>query len=764
MNSLTPAAATAPKVSLEALLKAEMAGEAAADSPQTVGISASATRSGEEATELDKASKATKTSKATKAPKPDNAPVDSKDAKPKPKGKAVMSMERFGLTNEAQWLLNVPARFEDYKTFTDDFNALYQGTVAMVRGRIESKKLFDDQKNETTNLNVASRLMASIVNKRGQRLWLTAFGRPGYGWKGHEKGGEIIVRGMPKINERNGGMELTQTEVVRTSDLGKIIPIYPPIRGTKGERFAEKVHGHRHLMESAAQLLAMETGWGARGLNEVLSEVTQFSGPQALLSQLHSPTSLDEGHKAQRAGKFLSAWTLIRKTNLRLASVEANPKSIINIDLDVVEDLKKRIPFDLTTDQRLAIDGICKSLKSPMPMTGLLSGDVGSGKTLSFLVPMVAAHRAGKRVMLMTPNLLLITQISMDLEAFFPEIGVCVVTGKKGKKGGVVGDPLKDIIVGTSALLGAMKKGELGALPDFIVVDEQHKFSVEQREAMIGAHTNSLEATATPIPRTAALATHGAKDLFLLHQIPVEKTIVSKIMGRDQAREARNVVLEALLNRGEQAAVIYPIVETDDPAKVLKSVAEAAANWSRKVPMEQIAVLHGRMKDDEKNEVLDSFRRGEKRLLLSSTVVEVGVTLPELKTMLLIGADAFGVVTLHQLRGRLARHGGSGEFIMFTENLEPDARERLALLVAHQDGFLLAEKDAESRGYGDVLGIDGDMQSGKTRTVFLGVNIGPKHISFAANLHEKFVTIERANMAAEVANLATRSGESLRLL
>ena len=690
-----------------------------------------------------------------------------KEAKPKSKGKAgPLDMEKFGLLTEAQWLLTVPSRYEDYKNFTHDFNALYQGTPVMIRGRVLSKRMFDDQKKETFDPRFGARLTAEIKNDRGQIITVSAFGRPGFAWKSYhpaakgQPGSEIVLRGTPKVNYRHE-MAIEQVEVVAPGQIGKIVPIYPNIKVTKGERFAERVNANMNLLDTAAQLVEVGTGWLDRNMGRTMQEVSAFESAQEMLREMHRPSSVERGEQARRAAKLLSAWTLIRTTNKRINSVESTPKSIINITNDQIEVLKNRIPFELTGDQSRAIDGICRSLRSPLPMTGLLTGDVGSGKTLAFLVPMVAAHQAGKKTILMTPNLLLIQQVMLDFATYFPEVPVCKVTGGKG---GVTGDPDKCITIGNTALLHAMKKGKIGRAPDFLVVDEQHKFSVQQREMLIDKHTNSLEATATPIPRTAALATHGAKDLFLLHQIPVVKTITSRMMKRDDAKEARNIVLRAILEKGEQASVIYPLVESDDPTMALKSVVEAAANWSRKIPMEKIAVLHGKMKDEEKNDVLDAFRRGEKRLLLASSVIEVGVTLPELKTMLVIGSDKFGVVTLHQLRGRLARKGGHGEFMMFTESDQPDSVERLQLLVNHQDGFLLAEKDAEYRGYGDILGFDGAAQSGKTRTLFLGVDIGPRDISFAVNLYEKLDNIEKASMAADAVNQVARKGETLRML
>ena len=515
-------------------------------------------------------------------------------------------------------------------------------------------------------------------------------------------------------------------------------------------------------MDIAAQIVEADSGWRDSSAPVSMDELTGFRSGQELLANLHRPKSVDVGEKAMRAAKIISAYTLVRKTAERQKAILVNPKSIIPIDAKVVEDLKSRLPYPLTGDQDSAVNGICASLRGPRPMDGLLSGDVGTGKTLAFLLPMVAAHKAGKRCMLLTPNLLLISQVEREIKKFFPEVRVCTVNGK-GIKGD---DQASSIIVGSTALINAMAKGKIGRKPDFLVVDEQHKFSVEQRQALRDAHTNKIEATATPIPRTAALATHGAHDLFLLRDVPVVKSIKTDVFTKDQAKQAGQRIIDAL-NRGEQAAVIYPLVTStmDEEGKpkddAKKAVTNAAENWKRYVPLEHIAVLHGKMKDVEKDAVLDSFRSGEKRLLLSSIVIEVGVTLPELKTLLVTDADRFGVVTLHQLRGRLARHGGEGHFLMFTENEDdPDSMERLQLVAENNDGFDLSEKDAEVRGYGDILGIDGDAQSGVTRALFQGVKIGPRDISLAANLHEKALKLGDV----EEHNAQTKKGQSLRLV
>lgn len=661
------------------------------------------------------------------------------------KVKTQLDMSKFGLINEAQWLLFSPIRYDDYVTITSEFSRLNLGNMAVVRGTIVEKKLYDDKKRETSNPKFAVRLFALLKDERGRTISVNAYGKPGFSWRGYEKNSEIVLRCKPQRAFSGYGLELSSPEIVDDSLLGQVVPVYPPLRVTKGSKFKIEIDRHLDKLNDAAQIVENDSGWKDPSAPVSMSELTGFSNAKDLLRTLHRPTSVRDGEKAMRGAKLISAYTLIHRTAERAKAIKMDPKSVININPKVVEDLKARLPYRLTGDQHTAIDGICASLRSSKPMNGLLSGDVGTGKTAAFLLPMIAAHKAGKRVMLLTPNLLLISQVVREMTTSFPEIAICTVRGK----GGVQGDPHNSIVIGTTALINAMAKGKVGSNPDFLVVDEQHKFSVEQRETLKLTHTNKLEATATPIPRTAALAIHGAHDLFLLRDVPVQKKINTEILVSTQGKAAGQHIIEAL-RRGEQAAVIYPLVTAaeDEEGVVVdakKAVNNAAGNWRRYVPLEEIAVLHGKMKDAEKDQVLDDFREGRKKLLLSSIVIEVGVTLPDLKTMLVTNADRFGVVTLHQLRGRLARHGGQGHFVLFTENeADPDSMDRLQLVAKNTDGFDLAEKDAEVRGYGDLLGIDGNEQSGATRTLFQGVKIGPRDVSFAANIHEKKMTISQA--------------------
>ena len=648
------------------------------------------------------------------------------------RARGALTLERFGLGSPAEWLLFAPHRHEDYKRIVTDFRELEIGNAVVVSGRIHSKQLFDDCGALTTDPRRGVRLQVELRSVAGQSLSFSVFGKPGFSWARHSVDSCVHVRGVPGLLPGPRIVVLERAELVPRERLGRIVAVYPSLKTVPGERFCEAVQEARGLLASAADLVERNTGWRAQSGALSMSEISGYPDAAALLRELHWPESVEAGTHARRAARFLSAFALVHRTALRAQSVAADARSIVPIAPGALRTLAARLPYALSDDQKRAMAGIVESLRSARPMNGLLSGDVGSGKTVTYLLPLIAAREAGARVAIMTPNLLLISQIAQEIRTLFPEVPVCTITGR-----GIEGDPRGSIVIGSTALANAARKGKLGDVPHVLVIDEQQKFAVGQRDALRAPFTNVLEATATPIPRTAALAIHGSIDLFALHEIPVDKHIETRVFDRDGAAAARDAVIRAIRDRGEQAAVVYPFVEASTPDELRRSVTQAPESWSRFVPPESIAVLHGKLSDEEKVAILESFRSGRKRLLLASTVIEVGVTLPELKTMLVVGAERFGVVTLHQLRGRLARHGGAGEFCLFAEAPDEAARSRLALLVEHSDGFTLAEKDAEQRGYGDLLGIDGDAQSGQTRTLFQGVDVGPREIAFAATLIER---------------------------
>lgn len=258
-----------------------------------------------------------------------------------------------------------------------------------------------------------------------------------------------------------------------------------------------------------------------------------------------------------------------------------------------------------------------------------------------------------------------------------------------------------------------------------LVVDEQQKFSVSQKQAVVEACTNLLEVTATAIPRTTALVTHGGMNISILRDCPVSKNIQTRIVSATDAERLFAHTVKVLAT-GAQVAVVYPLV--DDPEQEKRSVIAAYEMWSRRFPG-RVGMVYGAMKEAEKNEVIRKLKDKELSVLVSSTVIEIGVTIPELKSLVVVNADRYGVSTLHQLRGRVARRGGTGYFFIYLpDKVKPEILARLQLLEQFKDGFSLAEHDAELRGYGDLT-KEGDRQHGSSRSsLFVGIELAPSDI------------------------------------
>src|SRR5690606_14166300 len=278
-----------------------------------------------------------------------------------------------------------------------------------------------------------------------------------------------------------------------------------------------------------------------------------------------------------------------------------------------------QIPFPLTYDQRKAIWEIVQDLNAPHPMRRILSGDVGTGKTLTFMVPAVAAYQAGASVAIIAPGKLLVRQLAKELREYFPGIPVTEVVGGKDL-------PDNGIVIGTTAVTIACEASNRTF--DFVITDEQHKFSVAQRKVLLADCSNLLESTATAIPRTVALVSMGGMDVSMLKECPVQKEILSRIITRKKQAGLFEFI-KAQIAQGGHVAIIYPLVESQTTG----STVEAALDRFAKTFGDRVGIIHGRQKADVKDETIRKMLAGEIDILLSSTVIEVGLTLPSLKVV-----------------------------------------------------------------------------------------------------------------------------------
>lgn len=612
-------------------------------------------------------------------------------------------LTRLGFTSVPECLLCAP---KEYRDFLDPLHILPvpdQQQKHYLVLTLTEQELFDRNGQGTNDWDRTHRLNMRAVDGRGEGITITVFGTA-KDWRNLAPGDSLHI--YAEVVTWKGRRQINSPELIPHDQRGRICPIYVGKPGqVKASSVSDAVTRALPQMDIAACLLLEQLG-----MRE--SDFRAFTGltdPVDLLRHLHQPSSLVLAERALVLAKRLSIKAILNRAERNQARFPVTG-SLIPINRQAVVDLIGRVPFSLTGDQHKAIGEIISDLRSPFPMNRLLSGDVGTGKSLTFMIPAVAAFSAGARVAIIAPNQLLVPQIANEMRDFFPEVPVTeVVSGSKVGEG---------IVVGTTAVLAQAAKH--GLIFDLVIIDEQQKMSVGQKQALLSEHTNFLEATATAIPRTIALVQFGGIALSVLRECPVKKDIVSRVVPKaDRARLFD--FINTVISKGGQVAVVYPLAE--DKGDGERASVEAAFDRFRARMTGKVGMLHGKMSGDEKSAVIEQMKKGALDVLISSTVIEVGITLPSLRAVVVVHPERFGTSQMHQLRGRLARKGGKGYFFLYTPNdVDETAQERLQLMVECQDGFTLAERDADLRGFGNVDGDSGE-QTGSTRILFWGIEL-----------------------------------------
>jgi ATP-dependent DNA helicase RecG len=374
------------------------------------------------------------------------------------------------------------------------------------------------------------------------------------------------------------------------------------------------------------------------------------------------------------------------------------------------EQILKLLPFKPTGAQKRVLGEIAKDMARPSPMNRLLQGDVGSGKTIVAAEAAVIAVENGYQVCVLAPTEILASQHFFSLKPLLSKIGYVSVlltgsnTGKeKGQIKKLIAEGLVHVVIGTHALLE--KDVEFKKL-GLVIIDEQHRFGVMQRFELTqkGVHPDVLVMTATPIPRTLAMTLYGDLEVSMIDELPPgRRPIRTKQVNADQIEQVWSFVRQQA-DAGRQAYVVYPVIEESETA-AMKAATQMHHHLDTEVfPDLNIGLLHGRMPPSEKEAAMDSFKRGETKVLVSTTVIEVGVDVPNATVMVVEQAERFGLAQLHQLRGRVGRGAEQSYCILVTEKLNDTARERIRTLVDSNDGFVIAEMDLKLRGPGEFFG------------------------------------------------------------
>lgn len=532
----------------------------------------------------------------------------------------------------------------------------------------------------------------------GHLLTLTAFNQP---WLSRwNADGTVSVVGKYEGKGRMTVQKISQKPLEEFTGWQPVYSLKEGIRPYEFQRIVKKV-----LEENAASDCV-------EVVPECLKEKYRLDGQYEAMRKLHFPRSQEDIRQGIRTMKYeeFFRYELVVQSR-RQAVRESAAGAAKKFPMEKVEQKIRSLPFSLTQGQRDSLREILADLSAPRVMYRLLEGDVGSGKTVVAELAMYACALAGYQSVLMAPTEILARQHEKSLREFFRGTGIrgaAVYASmdpaqlQQARQG--LADGEYAYAVGTHALF--QQKMEFSRL-GLAITDEQQRFGVQQRSLLSakGEMADVLMMSATPIPRTLAAAVYGDMDISVIGQMPSgRKPVHTKVVLKNSLTPFQKE-LEGWMERGDQAYLVCPSIEEGASGSRRRNVTLLYENlkkeWQGRF---RVGYVHGKMKAAEKDAVMEGFRRREYQALVTTTVVEVGVDVPDANVMVVYNAECFGLSQLHQLRGRIARHGGEGHCYLLTSSKDPAVKERLEFLASHTDGFQIAQYDLEKRGPGDLLG------------------------------------------------------------
>lgn len=486
----------------------------------------------------------------------------------------------------------------------------------------------------------------------------------------------------------------------KSFNTGKIIPLYPLTY-----QLSQNVL--RRIMESG---LAEVEGKLEETLPKYLLEEYNLEGINEATKQIHFPNEFGDFKKARKRFVFEE----LLSTQLALLELKnnyLNEEKGIEFDKNVkMSDIINKLPFRLTKAQLRVLEEIDNNMESEKPMNRLLQGDVGSGKTVVAMCAAYKAAKCGYQVAIMAPTAILATQHLENFQNILKEIGIkceLLISGISKKKKEEILEQLAngdiDILIGTHAII---EENVVFKKLGLVVTDEQHRFGVKQRTkiAQKGQNPDVLVMTATPIPRTLALILYGDLDISIIDELPPNRKKVETFAVHKNMTERVNGFIEKQIKEGRQAYIVCPLVEENEELD-LKSVEQLYGTYQKEIfPQYKVEYIHGKMKSREKDMIMERFKSGQIDILISTTVIEVGVDVPNSNIMVIENAERFGLAQLHQLRGRVGRGDYQSYCVLKYEGKSETVKERMKVMCSTNDGFIISEKDLELRGSGDFFG------------------------------------------------------------
>ncbi|TAH32510.1 ATP-dependent DNA helicase RecG [Candidatus Saccharibacteria bacterium] len=507
----------------------------------------------------------------------------------------------------------------------------------------------------------------------------------------------IYERSYQRMQLMNPSAELVQDFTLNTA---RIVPVYRETKGLTSKQIRKAIGACMSLMKTLPETLP---AW-------LVKEQKLLSRSEAIKA-MHYPDSSEHLAEAKRRLGFEEVFELSLASMLNKQELAGDVSLAIPFEETLARDFVKHLPFDLTGAQRKTVWQIYQDMQAEHPMNRLVEGDVGAGKTVVAAMAAVMALNQGYRVAFMAPTEILARQHAETLYRLIEPLGYAeqltllvgaLSTAQKTKAHKAIASGDARFMVGTNALI--QEKVDMHKL-GLIIIDEQHRFGVEQRKTLMakaGHMPHVLSLTATPIPRSLALTLYGELDVSILDEKPGNRLPIRTEIISPNSREAMNVDIREQLEQGRQAFVVCPLISESDSLPVIS--AEVAFKQAQKdFKGWKVGLLHGKMKADEKNDIMQQFVDHKLDILVSTTVIEVGVDVPNASVMVIESAERFGLAQVHQLRGRVGRGGAQSYCYLVMTDSKPPTR-RLRALETSQDGFKLAELDLELRGPGAIYG------------------------------------------------------------
>ncbi|MBN1266870.1 MAG: ATP-dependent DNA helicase RecG [Anaerolineales bacterium] len=610
--------------------------------------------------------------------------------------KTAKTLEKLDLFTLGDMLYHFPRRYDDYSQLKP-INRLWFGEEVTVIGIVDTISVRSIRNGKVKLIE------ASISDGTGSlkvtwfnQIWIPNRVQPGRG---------VVLSGkidqyLGKLVMNNPEWELLEQKNLHTN---RIVPVYPLTSGITGKWLRRTVH-------------TVATHLAPRVLDPVPSSVLDSADLIPLnvaLQQIHFPDSAEMLKEAQHRLAFDEMFFLQLGVLQQKSAWEQLETIPIPVPEEWADHFISQLPYTLTNAQSAALQDVLQDLASSKPMNRLLQGDVGSGKTTIAAAAIAITAASGAQAAFMAPTSILAEQHYKTLQKTLPQTGIesdsiKVLTGatpeseRREIHEGLTNGSVR-VLIGTHALIEAPVTFQQLSL---VVIDEQHRFGVHQRALLRskGNNPNLLVMTATPIPRSLSLTIYGDLDLSIIDEMPPgRQEIETRVLSPRESGRAYNFI-SGQVELGHQAFIIYPLVEESEKMVSKAAVDQFETLRDKIFPSLELGLLHGRMKPDEKESVMRKFREGEYHILVSTSVIEVGVDIPNATVMVIEGANHFGLSQLHQFRGRVGRGNAKSYCLLIPDSEDDVSNERLKALESTNDGFELAELDLKQRGPGDFLG------------------------------------------------------------